>query len=88
MSAAEKIIAAAMRKGDVVFSVPQPGRHHTIYVRLDAIVVAEMSEADQGFLTSAGRFVDRIDGLRIATEAGQIIHKHGNPDMLFSEDMW
>lgn len=87
MSVAEKIIAAAMRKGEVVFSVPQPGRHHTIFHALDAVGM-DLDEDNQGFLTSDGRFVDRVDGLRIATEAGQIIQKHGKPDMLFSEDMW
>lgn len=41
----------------------------------------------QGFITDTGLFVDRVEGLRIAKEAGQINHKHGNPNELFSEDI-
>ena len=45
-------------------------------------------DKDQGFVTSDGRYVDRIEGLAIAKAAGQIAFKHGNPDRLYSEDLW
>lgn len=43
---------------------------------------------EQGFITTLNRFVDRIEGLEIATREKQIAHKHGNPGTLFSEDLY
>lgn len=43
---------------------------------------------EQGFITTLNRFVDRIEGLEIATREKQIVYKHGNPEMLFSEDLY
>lgn len=42
----------------------------------------------QGFITNVGRFVGRVEALAIAKAAGQTILKHGNPDVLYSEDLW
>jgi len=44
----------------------------------------------QGFLTNAGRFVDRKEGLEIAIKANQVDEtKLGNPIIgLFSEDLY
>lgn len=42
----------------------------------------------QGFLTSAGRFVDRKEAYRIAVEAGQIGEGAGYGGELFSEDLY
>ena len=43
----------------------------------------------QGFVTNTGRFVSREEALKIATDAKQkIIKKHGNPNLLYSEDVW
>lgn len=43
---------------------------------------------EQGFLTNTGEFVDRVEALRIASTSNQIIHKHGNPNELYSEDIF
>jgi hypothetical protein len=40
---------------------------------------------DQGFMTSAGRYVDREDGARIAVSANQV---NSSITFLFSEDLW
>ena len=42
-------------------------RHHDILHRFDG----EMSECEQGFYTSKGRYVDRYEGMEIAFNAGQ-----------------
>jgi hypothetical protein len=48
----------------------------------------------QGFLTNAGRFVDRAEGAQIAAAAGQILPvgalrgRRVDPKHLFSEDVW
>jgi len=42
----------------------------------------------QGFLTSAGRFVNRKEAWRIARNAGQIDDNGGYERELFSEDLY
>lgn len=42
----------------------------------------------QGFLTSTGRYVSREDGLIVANNANQVKEKNGNPNLLFSEDLY
>ena len=42
----------------------------------------------QGFLTSRGRFVDRIEAAKIAINAGQIQELQYHDDKLFSEDLY
>lgn len=42
-----------------------------------------------GFLTSKNRFVNRVEGLKIATKANQIVgEKHHPKDELCSEDLY
>jgi hypothetical protein len=41
----------------------------------------------QGFYTSAGRFVDRVEAVEIAKAAGQITEPKW-PPQLYSEDLW
>jgi len=75
----------------IVLSVPRPGRHHDCFNQefpVVRVIRAVSAEETQGFVTSTGRFVDRMDGLKVATEAGQIKTKTGPADLLFSEDMW
>lgn len=88
-SESRRIVAAAIRVGAVVISVPRPGRHGTIFAALSAAgVVYEIGSEEQGFLTSDGLFVDRFDACRIADAAGQIVRKTGSADELYSEDLW
>jgi hypothetical protein len=42
----------------------------------------------QGFLTSDNRFVDRVEGLKIAIEAGQVSEKLSKNKRLYSEDLY
>lgn len=46
-----------------------------------------VQQRDDGFATESGRFVDRVEGLRIATDEGQIIKKYNPTDVLLSEDI-
>jgi hypothetical protein len=46
------------------------------------------SGKDQAFLTSEGKWVDRKEALKIAREAGQVIRKCGDPNNLYSEELW
>lgn len=86
----EKIVAAAIRYGDLCISMPAPNRHHHILRGFFALTNSTVTTlADQGFLTSTGRFVDRVEGRAIALREGQIkdveiLHSRH----LFSEDLW
>lgn len=42
----------------------------------------------QGFLTSKGRFVDREEAMKIASESGQLLNKHNLKNELYSEDLY
>jgi len=45
----------------------------------------------QGFLTSSGRFVDRVEAAEIAYAAGQVRQRsthEGKPGTLYSEDLY
>ena len=75
--------------------VPPPGRHHTVFagVRGTCDETAKTRGfccgAQQGFVTSTGRFVDRKEAYKIAHAACQIIkHSSSVPGTLYSEDLW
>lgn len=86
----EEIACAAIKYEDTgVLFLPAPARHHhIIWARLLIDGRSTHGNAEQGFITTSGRFVNRADALRIAAARGQIEHKHGNPGELYSEDMW
>lgn len=82
----EKIDCVAMKYLDDVVSLPKPARHH------DLISLAHQANKDtrlyeQGFLTTMGRFVDRMEAAEIALNSEQIESLKFPPD-LFSEDLW
>ncbi|UYE95817.1 hypothetical protein KNLIENLN_00004 [Sinorhizobium phage NV1.1.1] len=85
----ERIIAAAIQYGGTI-SLPPPARHHTIIqtmdteMGIDGILAVPQS---QGFITDAGRFVNRVEAFYLAVKAGQIISGASGPQ-LFSEDLW
>lgn len=91
----ERIVAAALRNGLLVLSVPQPCRHHHVMHSAYAAGM-EVARFDQGFITSTGRFVERVEAMKIARAANQLVpprdaqgipysRKHRE---LFSEDVW
>lgn len=86
----EKIIGAAIRHPDgLIYGTGYGGRHHHCIRYMASVGKAGLSTThDQGFMTTAGRYVDRTEGLWIARAAGQIIRKTNPPTKLFSEDLW
>lgn len=85
----ERIVRAAIRIGQAVYSVAPPGRHGDVFA-LDYTALRAAQPDDQGFLTSKGRFVGRREARDIARFAGQIIKQSAGPGSseLFSEDVW
>lgn len=79
---------AAILIDDVIHTVERPGRHHNIIRDLVERGFPTPIMGEQGFQLSDGRFVRRKPALRIARDAGQIIHEHAPQHGLFSEDVW
>lgn len=92
LSMSEKIVAAACKRWNLIFSLPRPARHHNVLWAMDAdgYDPDEMAQAEQGFTTSEGRFVGREEALLLAIENGQVppdVAKNRSKQ-LFSEDLW
>lgn len=90
LSEPEVIFAVALRHpSGIIFAAEQPGRHsHVIVLMSEQGRAGNVNTRDQGFLTSWGRYVDRIEGLAIAQAANQVIRKTSPEHKLFSEDLW
>lgn len=88
-AAPERIVAAAIQYEGVTFSLPRPARHAQVMHSMDMLMTFEqMASACQGFLTSEGRFVNRVQARQIAFISGQDPKTTGNDRDLFSEDLW
>jgi len=63
-------------------------RHHNCIAVMNALTGKRLhGNREEGFLTSKNRFVDRIEGAKIALKSGQINElKYGK--QLYSEDLW
>ncbi len=81
----ELIVSAAVRCGDRIVTVERPGRHGDCINWLFGLGV---ESRDHGFLTSRGRFVDRLEAGKIAAAAGQATANPAVNSHLFSEDVW
>ena len=82
----EHITGVAIRRNDRVFYLMWPCRHcHVLHML--AQTIGEVGVHQQGFVTSSGRFVGRIEGAALAIAAGQITALRWPPN-LYSEDLW
>lgn len=85
----EAIIAAAIQYEGLTISLPRPSRHGQVMHSAEAIMSADqIAYSTQGFLTSEGRFVNRVQARQIAFLSGQEPKTTGNERDLFSEDLW
>ena len=82
--AKEYIDRVAIEFSDVTLDLPRPARHHDV-IELHVKLTGQRGSGRQGFVTSAGRFVDRHTAAALAFEAGQIPRRAG---ALYSEDLW
>lgn len=85
-----RIVSAALKRGDLIFSAPPPARHHTLMHEADRLFGAQHQPFlpdEQGFLGSDGKFYDREDAGMIAILADQLQElRYGRE--LYSEDLW
>lgn len=85
----ETIVGSAILFQGKVYTVLKPGRHNHCFAKIaeQNPDVEVMRGETQGFETSTGRFVDRVEAAKIAVESGQIPHTKWG-DELYSEDVW
>lgn len=84
-----RIVAAALKRGGLVFSAPPPSRHHTLMHEADRLFGDRhepFKPDEQGFVGSDGLFYDRKKAAKIALLAGQVAAVLNG--RLFSEDLW
>ncbi len=86
----EMIVAAACQWEGLTFSLPKPARHGQVLHSMEAAHMPDyaLSGCCQGFLTSEGRFVNRVQGRQIAWIADQKPKSTGGDRDLYSEDLW
>lgn len=80
----------AIRVGGVVWSLPKPFRHHHIFQVMAHLGVTptDGGERDQGFLDSAGRYLNRRQALVNASLHEQLKDGRTIGSILTSEDLW
>lgn len=83
-----RIVAAALRKDGLIYTMPIPSRHHTIFYQVNKNQGDPLVHPEQGFLTDQGLFVDRESARNIAVKSRQLVGKGHHPRELFSEDLW
>lgn len=85
----EKITAAACGFAGRIYSMPAPASHKDILCAMMQVGAYPVMAEDEGFLTSAGRFVNRREAARIAKLAGQIVAPIEGPgDILTTANVW
>lgn len=87
-SEVERIERAALKIGETVYDLPRPARHSDVYrsVRFLGADVVYGDGSFEGFVTSAGRFVERVEATMIARAAGQARLAPGQ--LLQTVDLW
>ena len=83
----ETIVGVAINYKGAVYALGPPNRHNHLIRWLVERGNPTPIPGDQGFITSKGRFVDRLVAASIAVENGQIDNLNW-PPKLYSEDLW
>ncbi len=69
----------------MTLALDPPKRHHDVIQYYQAETGRRSSGKRQGFITSEGRFVGRVEAAKLAFAAGQIARAKR---LLYSEDLW
>lgn len=84
VGSAETITAVAIEFPERTWVLERPARHIDVIARR-VLLTGMRGSGRQGFMTSAGRFVDRVIAAHIAYAAGQTVKLLPR---LYSEDVW
>jgi hypothetical protein len=94
MSAGPERITGVALKAPVtgLYMLPAPNRHYDVIMLMVKMGRGhESSRAEHGFVTSHGRYLNRVDALAVALASGQVsedLRPVPNLPELFSEDVW
>lgn len=92
LASPERIAAVAVLLPGVPrpLTLPAPARHvHLLrQMVMDDELADRVGHADQGFVTTHGRYVCRCEAMRIALAAGQVAPPQAAAGVLYSEDLW
>lgn len=87
----ELVVAAAVSTPYGIITRERPARHGDLWGLLPRGLSSSDADCIHGFMTSHGRFVDRLEAGNLVLETGQGSPR-GKPIMydnyLFSEDLW
>lgn len=86
----ETIVAAAVQVNGLTISLPRPAGHGEVLALMSEMPGYDpgIAGAIQGFATSEGRFVSRVEAMKIVHRAGQKFRTPPRSHNLFSEDLW
>ena len=71
----------------VVYTLPEPFRHHDVIRLLVRDGERTPVSGEQGFIDSFGNFLNREEAAQVALNNGQVNNLIAPPS-LFSEDLW
>jgi hypothetical protein len=83
-----RVVAAAVLRDDLIYTMPPPARHHDIVHAMAKNGLAQRGSDEQGFLLNDGHFCMRKAARIVAEDAGQLIRTPEHKELLFSEDVW
>lgn len=83
------VVAAAIKKGRKIYSIPKPARHSDVVHAMIRMGLGEPSKEEYGFKLSDGIFATRNIAKRFAYRAGQITRERFMSEKVFTtEDLW
>lgn len=85
----ERIVAIALDLSGLILSRPAPARHSDLMALVDKLGLPTeiIFRSRPGFMTSSGRFVNRVEASKIARSCGQI-EKTSAITALASQHVW
>lgn len=83
------ITHVAIKLNGIIHSLPKPNRHHHIIRQIYEETGKPVRGKDiQGFLDNEGNFLSRIEAMKVAVEANQILENSLVLSELYSENLW
>lgn len=84
-----RIVGVAIVRDGITYSLDAPNRHRDVIVKMVQMGVPKpvTKDAIQGFISDTGKFLDRVEALKVVEANGQNIQEIYR-SQLYSEDIW
>jgi hypothetical protein len=83
-----QMVAIKSKVDGKIHALPKPARHPNVIKMMVQLGYPTPILGEQGFITSDGVFVNRLEAKVIAKAANQLLPRASKLDQLFSEDVW